>query len=35
MTMTADVFRNLSTCVAALFVSIMLVTAATSTPFLG
>ena len=29
--MTSDLFRNLSTCFAALFVSIMLVAAATST----
>ena len=29
--MTADLFRNLSTCFAALFVSILLVAAATST----
>lgn len=30
--MTADMFRTMSTCVAALFVSTLLVTAATSMP---
>ena len=33
--MTADLFRTVSTCVAALFVSTMLVTAATSVPVLS
>jgi hypothetical protein len=33
--MTADLFRTVSTCVAALFVSTMLVTAATSIPVLA
>ena len=32
--MTAEIFRTMSTCVAALFVSTMLVTAATSVPIL-
>ena len=30
--MTAEIFRTISTCVAAIFVSTMLVTAATSLP---
>jgi hypothetical protein len=34
-TMTADAFRTMSTCVAAMFVSMMLVTAATSVPLIG
>jgi hypothetical protein len=33
--MTADAFRTMSTCVAAMFVSMMLVTAATSMPLIG
>ena len=33
--MTADAFRTMSTCVAAMFVSMMLVTAATSVPLIG
>ncbi len=33
--MTADLFRTVSTCVAALFVSTMLVTAATSMPLVS
>lgn len=32
--MTAELFRTISTCIAALFVSTMLVTAATSTPMI-
>jgi|GEM_PF-5582784 hypothetical protein len=32
--MTADLFRTVSTCAAALFVSTMLVTAATSMPLI-
>lgn len=35
MTMTAQAFRTVSTCFAAMFVSTMLVTAATSMPLLG
>ena len=34
MTMTAEMFRTVTTCVAALFVTTMLVTAATSMPTL-
>jgi len=33
--MTADMFRSVSTCFAALFVSLMLVAATTSTPLVG
>jgi hypothetical protein len=33
--MTADAFRNLSTCFAAMFVSILLVAASTSTPLIS
>ena len=33
--MTATMFRATSTCFAALFVSLMLVTATTSTPLIG
>ena len=33
--MTADAFRTVSTCFAAMFVSLMLVTASTSMPLLG
>ena len=32
--MTTELFRTVSTCVAAIFVSTMLVTAATSTPII-
>lgn len=33
--MTAELFRTVSTCIAALFVSTMLVTAATSMPLIS
>ena len=33
--MTAELFRTASTCFAAMFVSVMLVAATTSTPLLG